>query len=108
LFDKTWGAMKKAKKKKTKNKIVKAVCGSCGGTGLYEGLFEKKGEPVICLTCDGTGCQDFEYEPFLTRKKMRGVKAVHFSRGTFIATGVGKTGKQMTYKEFLSDKWRKA
>jgi DnaJ-class molecular chaperone len=98
--------MKKAKNKTTK-KTVKAVCVSCGGTGLYEGMFENKGEPVICLNCDGTGCQEIEYEPFVTRKKMRGVKAVHFSRGAFIATGVGKTGEPMTYEEFLSDKWRK-
>jgi hypothetical protein len=94
--------------KKEKNKTVKAVCYSCGGTGLYEGMCEKKEEPVICLSCGGTGCQEIEYEPFVLRRRKRGVKAVHFSRGMFIDTGVGKTGKPMTYKEFLSDKWRKA
>ena len=45
-----------------KNKIVKAVCTSCGGTGLYTGFCEEKGHPVVCRSCKGTGCMEISYE----------------------------------------------
>jgi len=64
-------------------------------------MCEKPDEPVVCLSCDGTGCRTLSYEPYTGRKSKRDVKAVHRSRGTFILTGVGKTGdKPMTYAEF--------
>ena len=81
---------------------IETVCSSCEGSGLYEGFCEAKGEPVICLMCEGSGCEIVEYTPFTCRRKIRGVKAVHRSRGTFIATGVGKMSeKPMSYAEFL-------
>lgn len=79
---------------------INAVCDSCGGTGLYEGMCEAKGEPVICLNCGGTGCEKISYTPYVGRKKKTGVKCVHFSAGKFIFTGVGKVGDSMTYAEF--------
>jgi ribosome-binding protein aMBF1 (putative translation factor) len=97
--------MKNAKNKATK-KTVKAVCELCGGTGLCEKMRTTKGELMICPSCDGMGFEEIEYEPFVERKKIHSVKAVHFPRERVIGTGVGKTGKPMTYKEFLSDKWR--
>ena len=56
-------------------KTIKTQCTSCGGTGLYEGMCEKPHEPVICLSCDGTGCETISYEPYTGRKAKRGVKA---------------------------------
>ena len=82
-------------------KTIQAECGSCGGTGLYEGFAEKKGEPVICLECKGTGAVSLKYKEYTGRKKMYGIKSVSMSRGAFIATGVGaRPGTTMTYAEF--------
>jgi len=80
--------------------VVNAQCSSCSGTGLYEGCCEVKGEPVVCLSCEGTGCEEITYVPYTGRKKKTGVKCVHFSRGKFIFTGAGKVGDSMTYAEF--------
>jgi hypothetical protein len=85
----------------SKKKTIKAVCGSCGGSGLYQGFCEAKGHPVVCLSCNGTGCEEIQYEPFEKRRVIRGVKSVRLSRGSFIGTGVGGEGKSVTYKEFL-------
>lgn len=83
---------------------VKAICGSCGGTGLYQGFCETKGHPVVCLTCNGTGCQIIKYTLFTERKRIKGVKSVRLSRGNFIATGVGPVGNEVSYDDFLSGK----
>ena len=57
---------------------AKAECKSCGGTGLYQGMAEKKGSAVICYVCNGTGCEDIEinYIPFKKRKLTNQVKRV--------------------------------
>lgn len=47
---------------------VRAVCERCDGTGLYQGFAEKDGCAVVCASCNGTGCTDVTYEPFLDRK----------------------------------------
>lgn len=80
---------------------VLAECESCNGTGLYEGMCEKKGEPVVCLNCDGTGAVNLSYKPFERRKGKRGVKWVRQSRGSLIVTGVGGIGgTEMSYEQF--------
>jgi hypothetical protein len=82
-------------------RFIKTECSSCGGTGLYQGFMEAKGEPVVCLSCEGTGCAILSYQPWTGRKVQRGVKVVRMSRGTFILTGVGARPKtEMTYEEF--------
>lgn len=83
---------------------VKAECRDCDGTGVYQGFAEGKDEAVVCLQCDGTGCDIIRYKPFEKRRRKRGIKTVRNSRGTFIATGVGGTGDTVTYKEFLAGK----
>jgi DnaJ-class molecular chaperone len=80
---------------------VEAICEACNGTGLYEGFCEAKGHPVVCIKCDGTGCEVIGYRPFISRKIIKGVKSVKLSKGTFIITGVGEKGESVTYKEFL-------
>lgn len=89
-------AMKKMK--------INAECRACGATGLYSGMCEAEDEAVICVNCEGTGCQQIEYVPFTARKGRRGIKSVRRSRGSFIGTGVGGTGKRISYKEFAEGK----
>lgn len=54
------------------------VCGDCGGTGLYVGFAEKDGAAVICSTCEGTGCEKYEFrcELFKKRKLRKDTKRV--------------------------------
>lgn len=81
-------------------KILRIECDACGGTGLYSGMCEAAGQAVVCLDCSGTGCKNISYEPYTGRKRKRGVKGIRFSRGRLIVSGVGGTGKPMTYAEF--------
>jgi hypothetical protein len=83
---------------------VKAQCDSCGGTGIYRGFAEPTGVGVVCVNCQGTGCRKISYKPFTERKERRDVQTVRRSAGTFLATGVGPTGGQVTYDEFLRGK----
>lgn len=81
-------------------KSVIAQCDSCGGTGLYQGMCEKEGEPVVCLSCKGTGGVTVSYTPYTGRKRKRGITCVRFSRGTFILSCGGVKGTEMSYDEF--------
>lgn len=83
---------------------VKTECESCRGTGLYSGMCEGEGVAVICLGCNGTGCAEVAYKPFVKRRGRRDIKTVRLSRGSFIATGVGPMGSSITYQEFLKGK----
>jgi hypothetical protein len=56
--------------------------------------------PVVCIQCSGTGAMRLNYESYTGRVYKSGVRVVHFSRGSFIGTGVGATGNAMTYEEF--------
>ena len=82
-----------------KEKVV-AQCESCSGTGLYQGMCEKEGEPVICMNCNGTGGVVLNYTPYTGRKGKRGIKCVRFSRGSFILSCGGVSGTEMSYEEF--------
>lgn len=88
----------------SKKIVIEVECSDCGGTGIYCGFAEPKGVGVICLGCNGTGKSKLTYTPFTGRKTRKGVKTVRRSRGNFIATGVGPTGKSITYDEFLKGK----
>ena len=82
-------------------KEILAECRACGGTGLYQGFCESKGEAVVCVVCLGTGAEIVSYTPFTDRKNKRGIKLIRVSRGNFIGTGVGGiNGTEMSYKEF--------
>lgn len=82
-------------------KVVKAECQDCRGTGLYSGMCEGDGEAVVCLGCNGSGCQEIHYTPYSGRKRKNKIKFVRVSGGRFIVTGVGGQGDSMTYQEFL-------
>lgn len=79
---------------------IKQECDDCGGTGLYSGFCEAKGEAVICVCCGGKGWRNHFYKPFVTRRKKKGIKFIRQSRGRFLMTGVGGHGKTLTYAEF--------
>ncbi len=83
---------------------IQAECTACGATGLYVGFAEPKGTAVVCISCDGTGCMEISFKPFICRKGKRGIAIVKRSAGTFIPTGVGPTGEPVTYQEFLHGK----
>lgn len=83
-------------------KELEEECVACSGTGLYVGFTEAKGEAVVCLRCQGSGSVIHKHVPFAGRKKRRGITIIRVSAGTFVATGVGGTGKSMTYKDFES------
>lgn len=83
---------------------VKAECRDCGGTGVYQGFAEKRGEAVVCLHCGGQGCKELTFTLFTGRNERKGVQVVRRSRGTFLGTGLGPEGNSVTYDEFRRGK----
>lgn len=82
---------------------VQTECGACSGTGLYSGFAEPKGVAVVCLQCNGTGCHEISYIPFICRKPKANIKTVQLSRGSFILS-CGPAGRRITYAEFIAGK----
>jgi len=85
-------------------------CKACNGTGIYVGVCERDGSGVVCHRCNGTGCHhyEFEYVPFVTRHRRRGIKRV-FSNNSGIVIGEGNGHKLedfggMPYKDWLMGK----
>ncbi len=83
-----------------KKESINEQCTSCDGTGLYSGFCEGKGEAVICCYCAGQGWVRHVYTPFKGRKKKKAINKIRHSRGTFVLTGVGGYGEEMTYEDF--------
>ncbi len=75
-------------------------CEDCGGTGLYSGFCEGQGKAVVCLGCGGTGAQKLRFKEYTGRKRKNDINSISYSRGTFIATGVGAVGESMSYSQF--------
>lgn len=75
-------------------------CDSCTGTGLYSGMCEGPGVAVVCLRCRGTGRVELRVKTFERRRGRRDIKTVRRSAGSFIATGCGPVGREITYKQF--------
>lgn len=73
-------------------------CQPCGGTGLYSGFMEGKGEAVVCAGCGGTGKQDFTYQPFTGRKKKNGINRIRGGSGSILDDPT--KAKWVTYSEF--------
>lgn len=89
----------------TKKVKVESVCSPCGGTGIYQGFAEPKGVGVVCIECGGTGKKVIEYTPFVKRRRRKDIKQVRLSKGRLIAVGVGPTGSEVSYEEFLAGKF---
>jgi hypothetical protein len=85
---------------------IKAECSACGGTGLYCGFAEPNGVAVVCLACEGTGCEKITYKPFVSRKPKKGVHTVRLSRGSFVLS-CGPAGGAITYDDFCAGKMPK-
>jgi hypothetical protein len=83
---------------------VKVECSSCGASGVYRGFAEPQGVGVVCLNCNGTGCQTINYKPFTGLKRRTGIQTVQLSRGSFIVTGVGPAGNAISYEDFFRGK----
>ena len=81
-------------------KTVGASCTSCGATGLYSGMCEGKGKAVVCLDCNGTGCQAITYTPFRRRKRRRDIKTVILGRESKSILE-DSTGEEISYKEWV-------
>lgn len=75
-----------------------AECPDCGGTGLYTGFMERKGEAVVCVSCGGTGRQTIRYKEFERRKRRNGVSKIRFGSG-LILDNPG-TDQWFSYREF--------
>ncbi len=84
--------------------IIETECYTRDGTGLYSGMCEQKGTAVICIRCNGTGCEKICFKPFVKRRGKRGIQKVSQSFGSFIAEKTGPTNKWITYKEFKQGK----
>lgn len=81
--------------------VVKAECTACAGSGVYRGFAEPHGVGVVCLHCEGSGCREISYAPFIERRRRNDVSTVRRSRGTFLATGTGPTGNGISYADFI-------
>ena len=55
---------------------MKVKCKTCNGTGLYRHWTCKKGEAQECATCKGTGYQEVDYEPFITKELVSDINIV--------------------------------
>ncbi len=75
-------------------KEIKIECQACQASGLYIGCAEPKGTAVICIQCNGTGCDTIHFKPFITQKGKRGIEKVTRSQ----------TGNYITYQEFRQGK----
>lgn len=80
---------------------LKAECSACRGTGLYRGMAESAGTAVVCLRCDGTGCEEIQYRPFSGRNRRNDVERVCRSAGSTILA-CGPVGQSITYEQFVA------
>ena len=92
------------------------VCPSCKGSGLYQGMAERKGCAVVCYQCDGTGKKHVihEYEKFEKQKIINNVARVFKTAGGYGITAEDVTTKEgvtihfsqagATYKDWLAGK----
>jgi len=77
-------------------KSIEIECSSCGGTGVYCGMFE----PNVCVDCSGTGKEIIYYKPFTKKKEKKGVKEVYVSGEKFASA----KKRIVPYKEFRKAK----
>lgn len=79
---------------------IKAVCSSCSGTGLYQGMAERGGAFVVCSSCKGTGCVTITREVFVKRKPQPKCKRVYKNGCGYCITDHDVTAKDGTLLEF--------
>ena len=84
--------------------IIEAECIECKGTGLYSGYMEPKGTAVICIRCDGSGCKEIAFTPFIEKKNRSDIQIVKRSSGSFIGVPFEPDSNSITYDEFQQGK----
>jgi hypothetical protein len=86
----------------TRRKVVMikltVECADCGGTGLYCGFMEHKGEAVVFVRCGGKGYQIISAREFTGRKHKNGVEKIRGGSGTILDDS--RNAKWITYDEF--------
>jgi len=84
--------------------VVLVQCSSCGGTGVYHGLFEPEGVGVRCIDCNHSGGREIRYYPYTGQRKIRDdIAIVRESAGKYVLGTVGPTGPEVTYEDFLKE-----
>lgn len=79
------------------------MCKSCKGTGIYVGFAEKSGAGIVCHTCKGTGCNqwNYPYDDFIEKKSRRDIKRVYeVNPGIAIGEGKDPSGKEFYLRDF--------
>lgn len=99
--------------------VLKIICPSCKGTGVYRGMAEGAGTAVVCYKCNGSGCYDYKYtyEEFTERKLRDDVKRVYLNNTGYMINlgkidydniGILDMDKEgISYEEFLDGKMPK-
>jgi hypothetical protein len=68
-------------------------------------MLEKDGLGVICSNCKGTGCVNFVYTPFTTRRIRKDVKFVIQSSTSYcLAPHLIEESDKVTYKDWINGK----
>jgi hypothetical protein len=75
----------------------KIVCRDCEGYGVYQGECQRDRAAVVCSRCNGSGCEDleFEYELFVHRK----VNYKRFKRVFKASFGYVHSDKDVDFKD---------
>lgn len=82
---------------------IKCECTDCEGTGLYVGLTCHDGAAMVCRSCKGTGCVEFSYTPFTSRKRKEGIKRIFEAvprRHFYPSVHTFDNGKTVDYSQF--------
>jgi len=91
-------------------KTVIAECGSCKGTGVFQGMGEGGGAYIQCYHCKGTGRKDVTYTEFTSRKDQPKCKRVYASGCGYKITDedIEVDGKKMPFSQYgcSYDAWK--
>lgn len=74
---------------------VRAICSTCGASGIKDGFVDEKGVGEICPRCGGEGSIEVHYAPFTKRRSLARAVTVRFANGT-----------TMPYSQFFRRKGR--
>lgn len=84
----------------TDTKTVQAVCGYCGGSGVFK-VPNGGNIATVCMKCSGTGAVTKVYVPFVRRLHRDDVEEVKWPKHE---SGYSPVGESITYAEFEQGK----
>lgn len=79
---------------------ILADCGSCGGTGLYQGYAQEDGYPTVCTSCKGTGAKEITFTRHTGRRLKDGVRGVRPEQNAAFGGRRPSSYDTITYDEF--------